>query len=41
MDDLEANGVVSAQDGSKPRDVLIQKQDELVDLEQTLIDENS
>lgn len=29
MDDLEANGIVSAQDGSKPRDVLVQKSDDL------------
>lgn len=37
MDDLEANGIVSAQDGSKPRDVLIQKDDEL---EETIVEEN-
>ena len=37
MDDLEANGVVSAQDGSKPRDVLIEKND---DTEEPLLEEN-
>ncbi|HLR92735.1 MAG TPA: DNA translocase FtsK, partial [Atopostipes sp.] len=28
MDDLEANGIVSEQDGSKPRDVLIPSTEE-------------
>lgn len=36
MDDLEANGIVSAQDGSKPRDVLV----DLVDQENELHQEN-
>lgn len=32
MDDLEANGIVSAQDGAKPRDVLISPVEEELDL---------
>lgn len=34
MDDLEANGVVGAQDGAKPRDVLIASQEDLFEPEE-------